>query len=217
MTHHFAVQGAFRQVVLLFDPSWLLETNQHTTMDNVTHLNDTWDYEGNYFTTLGTSGLDIIIDPTNDLKVIRMQETQDAATHPPCIVYNFPGGKKGRIGLFFYPTSQNMSVRLSLMDFFTLPSNVKAEDMATFAVTFTSNKIYISGETTVQLTPKEYHCVELDWDTKIGVCNISVEDEIMATVSVRSESKMFLMQPSYLRFRLLSGMLYLRSIETQLD
>jgi hypothetical protein len=213
-------QGAFRQVVLLFDPQWLLETHQYTTLDKVTQLNNTWDFEGNYFTTLDTSGLDIIIDPTNtscsrDLKVIRMQEMQNIM-HPPCIVYNFPGGKKGSVDLFFYPTSQSMTVRLSLMNFFTVPSNVNAEDMATFTVIFTSNTTYNSGETIVLLTPKEYQYVGLDWDTGIGICNVSVANEVVATVYLGSESKMFMMQPSYLRFRLLSGMLYLRSIETQL-
>jgi hypothetical protein len=205
---------------LLFDPQWLLETHQYTTLDKVTQLNNTWDFEGNYFTTLDTSGLDIIIDPTNtscsrDLKVIRMQEMQNIM-HPPCIVYNFPGGKKGSVDLFFYPTSQSMTVRLSLMNFFTVPSNVNAEDMATFTVIFTSNTTYNSGETIVLLTPKEYQYVGLDWDTGIGICNVSVANEVVATVYLGSESKMFMMQPSYLRFRLLSGMLYLRSIETQL-
>lgn len=197
-----------------------METDQYTTMDKVTHLNNTWDYEGNYFTTLGTTGLDIIIDPTNascsrDLKVIRMLETQDAELLPS-IVYNFPGSKNGSLNFFFYPALQNTSVRVSLMDFFTLPGNVKVEDMATFSVTITSSTSAESDESTIHVTPKEYHFVELDWDTRIGVCKVSVENVVVTTLPLRPESELFTKQPSYLRFRLVSGMLYLRTIGAQL-
>ena len=213
------LQGAFRQVVLLFDPEWLLEKVQYTKMDDVINLNDTWDYQGNYFTTLDTTGLDVIIDPTNascsrDLKVIRMQESKDL-DHPPCLVYNFLGAKKGSLALFFYPTSNETSVQVSLMDFFTLPADVEVESMATFALTITSDPAAKKDGHTIYITATEYHYVEFDWDMHAGVCNVSADDNVKETLLMRPESEDFTQQPSYLRFRLLSGMLYLRSIEAE--
>ena len=101
------------------------------------------------------------------------------------------------------------------MDFFTLPADVEVESMATFALTITSDPAAKKDSHTIYITATGYHYVEFDWDMHAGVCNVSADDNVKESLLMRPESEDFTQQPSYLRFRLLSGMLYLRSIEAE--
>eukprot|EP00118_Oscarella_pearsei_P025998 m.309190 g.309190 ORF g.309190 m.309190 type:complete len:624 (+) comp45750_c0_seq1:28-1899(+) len=212
-------QGAYRQTVFVFNPDWLLETEQYTMLNDVKVFNDTSNYFGNYFTAVGVS---FIIDPTNtscsrDLRVIRF----DARAGKNSVAeYNFPGFKRGRLIFTVYPVSENFSAAVKLMDFFAPPSNPVSDKLATFAFDIStvcngSERDSQSSSSCVVVGAKTWHMIELDWDVNSEVCRVIVDVDPDSQVKLPLISRTFAMQPSYLRVKASSGLMYLRAVDAK--
>ena len=211
------LKGPFRQTVFVFDPRWLTETEQRTSIDDVAVVNDTTNYDGNYFTSYGVEGVKRILDPTNtscsrNLSVIRFDARglADSLVYPT-VVYNFPGLKRGQLILTFYPASKDFVASIKIADFFSPPTVYFEDELASFAFE-TFSGCDEADDQGPCLSAQEWHIVQLDWDTDVGICNVTFDGISEHHLELPMFSRTFVMQPSYLRLRVSAGFMYLREI-----
>jgi BNR repeat-like domain len=160
-------QGSIRRF-RLFDPAWLLQTQQSCDFSS--------DFED--WSVFGSKGVDIRSDEERKgAKVLSLRKAD--AEWPAGAVWNFPVGSKGAVRFELKLRSGFGGVLLGLTDHFSPPWDLEDGLHNVFNLPITLSGELLDG---ITLEPERWHQLELSWDTDRRKCQVSLNGKPVGSI-----------------------------------
>jgi hypothetical protein len=156
--------------LLRFDPEWLNETGRKTEF---TSGAEGWHH-------FGTKGVDVVGHPTRPgSRVLHIRKPQ--ADWPAAAVWNFPNGTKGRLVIRLKLNAGFAGARIGLTDHFSVPFDPEDASYNLFNLNLEPHDTLVRGE----LSPEQWHTLELAWNCPEQECRVVVDGRLVETLPMQ--------------------------------
>jgi hypothetical protein len=167
-------QGAGRDLLMLLDPEWLLETSQKADFVNA---QDEWHI-------FGTQGVEFTAHPERpDAKVLCICKTK--ADWPAGAVWNFPNGPRGSLKLRLMISRDFKGGLVALTDHFSTPFDQEAKFYNLFNLLVSADG-QLSGRGKV--TPGKWHDLQFEWSCVKRECRVTLDGKNVVKLPLLHET-----------------------------
>jgi hypothetical protein len=168
-----SVGGTGGMWLLRFDPEWLYETSRKTDFSSGV---DEWH-------SFGTKGVEAVSHP-DKAGARALQIRKPESDWPSAVTWNFPNGKSGRLQMRLKLNPGFAGARIGLTDHFSVPFDPEERYYNLFNLTVGAEGRLSHGE----ITPGEWHAVQLDWNCAKLECKVSVDGRPVETLPMQRRS-----------------------------
>lgn len=183
MVIYYTGQGEARELLMLLDPDWLLETSQKA---DVASAQDEW-------SIFGTRGVEFVAHPDKPrAKVLRICKTD--ADWPASAVWNFPAGREGRLRLRIMARPGFAGALIGITDHFSVPFDLEDRFHNLFNLEIGPDGRMLGRPA---LAPPRWHELLLEWSCAKRRCRVEVDGKLIGTLPLLRETT----GPCYLRLR----------------
>lgn len=176
-------QGAGRRAVLLFDPDWLLETEQSEDFSSGLEAWSTFKSVGpaSGYWRNRIPGCELADDPTATDNPKRVLHLRRPPGEPPDVaLWNFPVGRNGTVSFDILTPPDSGGISVSLADRLIEPTDPAGEHENLFHVAIDGGRRI---GTSHALRPDRWHRMALKWDLAAGRCRVIVDDQLVHTLA----------------------------------
>ena len=165
-----SVGGTGGMWLLRFNPEWLYETSRKTDFSSGA--------EG--WNSFGTKGVEVVPHPDKpDARVLQLRKPE--ADWPSAAVWNFPNGMNGRLEIRLKLNPGFAGARIGLTDHFSVPFDPEDQYHNLFNLSIgPDGKLQRS-----EITPGQWHTLELDWNCEKQACRVSVDGRPAETLPMQ--------------------------------
>jgi len=167
-------QGAGRELLMLLDPDWLLETSQKADFGKGA---DEW-------SVFGTKGVEFVPHPEKpNARVLSMRKTDPA--WPAAAVWNFPAAREGRVRMRMMIEPGFKGTVIGITDHFSAPFDMEDRFYNVFNL-----EIGPGGRLLEQahLVPSRWHELVLEWSHAKRQCRVRLDGRAAGTLPLLRET-----------------------------
>jgi hypothetical protein len=156
--------------LMRFNPEWLYETNRETDFSSGA--------EG--WNSFGTKGVEVVAHPDKPgARALQLHKPE--ADWPSAAVWNFPNGLNGRLQMHLKLNPGFAGARIGLTDHFSVPFDPEDQYYNLFNLNIGPEGKLEQSE----MTPGQWHTLQLDWNVAKHECRVFVDGRLAETLPMQ--------------------------------